>query len=109
MEQEEMRRKELARFQFQSIGNLIDPHFIFNILNSIGSIVLKEEKEKAYDYFTKFTRLIRSALDYFTCGGVVKLWNGAGEGRVHSRPCAPSQTWSVAFTVALPRDVLMTL
>src|SRR5690554_736711 len=28
---------------------------------------------------------------YLTTGGVTKVWNGAGEGTVHSRPVAPSQ------------------
>src|SRR5271168_4447589 len=36
---------------------------------------------------------------HLTSGAVVKLWYGAGEGRVHSRPvgCVPSQTSAVAF------------
>ena len=27
---------------------------------------------------------------YLTCGGVSNVWNGAGEGTVHSSPSAPS-------------------
>jgi hypothetical protein len=61
---EEERRKEMARFQFQAISNLIDPHFTFNILNSIGSVIFKKEHKNAYDYFTRFAGLIRSALEY---------------------------------------------
>jgi len=34
---------------------------------------------------------------YLTRGGVAKLWYGGGDGRVHSRPSAPSHTWLVAF------------
>src|SRR5699024_2231541 len=33
-------------------------------------------------------------------GGMVKVWWGAGEGTVHSRPRAPSHTRSVAFFLA---------
>jgi len=29
---------------------------------------------------------------YLTVGCSVKLWYGGGEGNVHSKPCAPSQT-----------------
>src|SRR5579859_6777320 len=39
-------------------------------------------------------------------GGVSKLWYGGGDGRVHSRPLAPSQTLAVAFSP--PRMQLMT-
>src|SRR5215472_19230113 len=39
-------------------------------------------------------------------GGVSKLWYGGGEGRVHSRPLAPSHTLAVAFSP--PRMQLMT-
>src|SRR5690625_4119742 len=33
-------------------------------------------------------------------GGMAKVWCGAGDGTVHSRPRAPSQTRSVAFFFA---------
>lgn len=46
---------------------------------------------------------------YLIAGGVVKLWNGGGEGRVHSSPgvptCAPSHGLSEAFSP--PLTVLM--
>src|SRR5690606_5931285 len=35
---------------------------------------------------------------YLTVGGVSKVWNGAGLGTVHSRPSAPSQGLSAAFS-----------
>jgi LytS/YehU family sensor histidine kinase len=41
----------------------MDPHFTFNALNSISSVIYKENKEKAYRYFTKFSKLIRSSLE----------------------------------------------
>src|SRR5262249_6600829 len=38
-------------------------------------------------------------------GGSSNVWCGAGDGTVHSRPCAPSQTCAVAF--GPPRAHLM--
>ncbi len=35
--------------------------------------------------------------NYLTVGCSVKLWYGGGDGNVHSKPSAPSQTRSVAF------------
>jgi LytS/YehU family sensor histidine kinase len=40
----------------------MNPHFLFNSLNSINNFVLKNEIEKASDYITKFSRLIRVIL-----------------------------------------------
>ena len=51
---------------------------------------------------------IRAACEAGMSGGVEKLWYGAGEGMVHSRPCcmAPSHTAALAFLP--PRMVWMT-
>lgn len=49
--------------QILTLKNQLNPHFIFNALNSIGSSILKEKKTKAYDLLTNFSDLIRSSLD----------------------------------------------
>ncbi len=40
----------------------MNPHFIFNVLNSIHSYVLSEEIEKADSYLMKFSKLMREIL-----------------------------------------------
>ena len=40
----------------------MNPHFIFNALNSISSVIYQEEKEVAYHFITKFSNLIRTTL-----------------------------------------------
>jgi tetratricopeptide (TPR) repeat protein len=40
----------------------MNPHFIFNCLNSINRFILKNESEAASDYLTKFSKLIRLIL-----------------------------------------------
>ena len=54
--------KRMAELQLISIRNQIDPHFTFNAINSIASVILKEEKEKAYSFFVKLSSLIRQVL-----------------------------------------------
>lgn len=54
--------KRMAELQLISIRNQIDPHFTFNAINSIASVILKEEKEKAYSFFVKLSALIRQVL-----------------------------------------------
>jgi LytS/YehU family sensor histidine kinase len=40
----------------------MNPHFIFNCLNSIDYYIIKNETEKASDYLNRFSRLIRLIL-----------------------------------------------
>ena len=40
----------------------LNPHFIFNSLNTINSYIISNEKLKANEYLTKFARLIRNFL-----------------------------------------------
>ncbi len=54
--------KKIAELQLISIRNQIDPHFTFNAMNSIASVILREEKEKAYSFFVKLSNLIRQVL-----------------------------------------------
>lgn len=41
----------------------MNPHFIFNCLNSIKLYTLQNDADKASDYLTKFSRLIRLVLE----------------------------------------------
>ncbi len=54
--------KRMAQLQLLTLKNQIDPHFTFNAINSIASAVLHENKELAYKYFVKLSRLMRSIL-----------------------------------------------
>jgi len=54
--------KQIAELQLVSIRNQIDPHFTFNAINSIASVILHEEKEKAYGFFVKLSAMIRQVL-----------------------------------------------
>jgi len=54
--------KKMAEFQLLSIKNQIDPHFTYNAINSIASAVVKEDKDVAYRFFVKLSRLMRSIL-----------------------------------------------
>lgn len=41
----------------------MNPHFIFNCLNSIENFIMRNERRSAIDYLNKFARLIRIILD----------------------------------------------
>lgn len=54
--------QQLSTLQINNVLSQLDPHFTFNALHSIGSYILREQKEEAYDYLLKFSKVIRSGL-----------------------------------------------
>jgi tetratricopeptide (TPR) repeat protein len=56
-------KKQLARAETTALRAQMNPHFIFNSLNSINSFVMDQKHEIASDYLIKFSKLIRLILD----------------------------------------------
>lgn len=59
-------REQALIFRQQALSLQMNPHFIFNSLNTIQSFVLKEEKTKALDMFSSFATLLRKSLEHST-------------------------------------------
>ena len=53
---------QLGEMEMQALRAQMNPHFIFNSLNTIRYFVLNNENEKASDYLGKFARLLRMVL-----------------------------------------------
>lgn len=68
MEQVEHEKKQSVlqnktiQLEIQALRAQMNPHFIFNCLNSINRFTLANEATKAADYLTKFAKLIRIVL-----------------------------------------------
>lgn len=58
----EMQHKMTA-LQLQSYRAQLNPHFIFNALSSIQSLVNRDDKEQANKYLIEFSTLLRATLD----------------------------------------------
>jgi len=56
------RTKQMSDLKMTMLQTQMDPHFLYNSLNSINNFVLQNNPEKASDYITKFSRLIREVL-----------------------------------------------
>ncbi len=56
-------KKQLAQAETKALRAQMNPHFIFNSLNSINSFVMEQKHEIASDYLIKFSKLIRLILD----------------------------------------------
>ena len=52
--------KELLELEAKALRAQMNPHFIFNSLNSIKSLINKNENDKAANYLTTFSKLIRT-------------------------------------------------
>jgi len=55
--------EKLRELENKALRSQMNPHFIFNCLNSINSYIVKSKPEEASMYVTKFSRLIRLILD----------------------------------------------
>ncbi len=61
--EKERLQKQIVTSKLESLQSQMNPHFIFNALNSIQNLVLKENKYDAYNYLTKFSLLMRENLN----------------------------------------------
>jgi hypothetical protein len=59
-------KEEISKLERSSLQAQMNPHFIYNCLNSIQNFIMKNEKLIAMDYLSKFAKLIRQNLDAST-------------------------------------------
>jgi len=55
-------KHRVVELELRALRSQMNPHFIFNSLNSIQYYVLKNEPKQAYTYLTKFSNLMRMIL-----------------------------------------------
>lgn len=63
--------RQLAGLEMKALRAQMNPHFIFNAINSIQDYVLKKDTQAAQRYLTKFARLVRLILDNSVEGEVL--------------------------------------
>ncbi len=56
--------KHIAELESRALRTQMNPHFVFNSLNSIQSYIQKNEKEASSKYLSKFAKLTRQIFDY---------------------------------------------
>jgi len=61
--QEASFKQKIAETEMIALRAQMNPHFIFNSLNSIENFMMQNEKRLASNYLNKFARLIRTILD----------------------------------------------
>ena len=56
-------RQQLADLEMKALRSQMNPHFVFNALNSVQNFILKNDPREASRYLTKFARLMRLILE----------------------------------------------
>lgn len=56
-------RQQLSDLEMKALRAQINPHFLFNCMNSINRMILNGEQENASRYLTKFSKLVRVILE----------------------------------------------
>ncbi|MDF1699223.1 MAG: histidine kinase [Saprospiraceae bacterium] len=54
----------LSEVEMKALRSQMNPHFIFNALNSIKSFIVENDRYNATDYLNKFSKLIRIILNH---------------------------------------------
>ncbi|MFI5155746.1 MAG: histidine kinase [Chitinophagales bacterium] len=52
-----------SALEMKALRAQMNPHFIFNCLNSINRFIVRNDADRAADYLTKFAKLIRKVLE----------------------------------------------
>jgi len=60
----ELKEQEALQYKLRSLISQMNPHFIFNVLNSIQYHVLEENKEIAIESISQFSKLVRTSLNH---------------------------------------------
>jgi ligand-binding sensor domain-containing protein len=55
--------KQLAEIKLKALVAQMNPHFVFNCMNSIQAMILSDQNMQASTYLTKLSRLVRSVLE----------------------------------------------
>ncbi len=55
--------EQLSKAKLEALQNQMNPHFIFNCINSIDALIQSNDKYHATVYLNKFAKLIRNILD----------------------------------------------
>ena len=62
-------QQKMTEVEMQALRAQMNPHFIFNCLNSINRYIVKSDQTTASLYLTKFAKLMRLILDTTSCVG----------------------------------------
>ncbi|CAL2094878.1 histidine kinase [Tenacibaculum sp. 190524A05c] len=61
--EKERLQNQMVASKLKSLQSQLNPHFIFNAMNAIQGLIIKDNKKSAYTYLSKFASLMRDNLE----------------------------------------------
>jgi len=62
IEKKQLIEKKIAKLQLKTVNNQLNPHFVFNAINTISEMMLSDNKLEADSFICKFSDLMRGTL-----------------------------------------------
>lgn len=56
--------RSVAEYEMKALHAQMNPHFVFNCLNSIKEMIISKENDNASRYLTKFSTMMRATIDH---------------------------------------------
>jgi LytS/YehU family sensor histidine kinase len=56
-------KRKISESEMQTLRSQMNPHFLFNSLNSINSFIVQQKSREASSYLTTFSKLMRNILE----------------------------------------------
>ncbi len=64
LKQREEFKQKILKTEMKALRAQMDPHFLYNTMNSINAFILQNDRNKASSFLTDFAHLIRKILDF---------------------------------------------
>jgi PAS domain S-box-containing protein len=63
--------QQVVEYKLMALQSIMNPHFLFNALNSIQFLIAKRQREEALNYLSLFSELLRNVIDSSISGSLL--------------------------------------
>lgn len=98
-------QNQLRSLEMKALKAQMNPHFVYNALNSIQSLVIDDKKSDALDYMVKFSRLLRQVLNHSELN-VVPLTNELDSLRLYIQLEALRLNYTLSYSIKLDEHII---
>lgn len=63
--------QQVVEYKLMALQSIMNPHFLFNALNSIQFLIVKRQREDALNYLSLFSELLRNVIDSSISGSLL--------------------------------------
>jgi len=97
-------QQQKTELEMQALRAQMNPHFIFNSLNSINRFILQNNKTQASEYLTKFSKLVRMILQN-SQASLITLENELESLELYLELEALRFEYRFGYKISIPKDM----